>query len=166
MISEADVQKLRAIHAHGPSVLSLYVWLPVDLPVLRELPARAEPVVANWVTQREQELVSQILTEPPDGLTVTGLSSCLAAVNQHAVNLLVLPVGGLIPGFACQVCGTLACAPGGCPHQPPAVRPVPDLLEEMAAATLDDGGEVAAVADPPGDVAARLRFPLAPVPGA
>jgi peptide chain release factor subunit 1 len=130
---------------------------------VRELSA---PVVASWVSQREQQLVTQILTEPPDGLTVVGMNSCLAAVNQHAVNLLVVPVGGLIPGFACHVCGTLACAPGRCPHQPPTVRPVPDLLEEMAAATLDDGGEVDAVRDPPGDVAARLRFPVAPVPGA
>jgi len=31
MISEADVQKLRAIHASGPSVLSLYLWVPVDV---------------------------------------------------------------------------------------------------------------------------------------
>jgi hypothetical protein len=131
---------------------------------VRELSA---PVVASWVSQREQQLVTQILTEPPDGLTVTGMNSCLAAVNQHAVNLLVVPVGGLIPGFACQVCGTLASAPGGCPHQPPAVLPVPDLLEEMTAATLDDGGEVAALGYVPADVAARLRFPLAaPVPGA
>jgi peptide chain release factor subunit 1 len=130
---------------------------------VRELSA---PVVANWVSQREQQLAAQILNEPPDGLTVAGLNSCLAAVNQHAVGVLVVPVGGLIPGFACHVCGTLACAPGGCPHQPPAVRPVPDLLEEMAAATLDDGGEVDAVGDPPGDVAARLRFQLARVPGA
>ena len=130
---------------------------------VRELSA---PVVANWVSQREQQLAAQILAEPPDGLTAAGLNSCLAAVNQHAVRVLVVPVGGLIPGFACRVCGTLACAPGRCPHQPPAVRPVPDLLEEMAAATLDDGGEVDAVRDPPGDVAARLRFPLAAVPGA
>lgn len=116
--------------------------------------------------RREQQLVTQILTESPDGLTVTGMNSCLAAVNQHAVNLLVVPVGGLIPGFACQVCGTLASAPGGCAHQPPAVRPVPDLLEEMTAATLDDGGEAAALGYVPADVAARLRFPLAQAPGA
>jgi len=36
----------------------------------------------------------------------------------------------------------------------------------MAAATMDDGEEVDTVRDPPGDVAARLRFPLAQPPGA
>ena len=130
---------------------------------VRELSA---PVVANWVSQQEQQLAAEILAEPPNGLTAAGLDSCLAAVNQHAVSVLVVPVGGLIPGFACEACGTLARTPGGCLHQPPAVHPVPDLFEEMAAATLDNGGEVRALRDPPGDVAARLRFPLAPAPGA
>ena len=115
-------------------------------------------MVANWVSQHEERLVTQIMQQPPDGLTMVGLTSCLAAVNQHAVGVLVVPVGGLIPGFACQLCGTLACAPGGCPHQPPTVRTIPDLLEEMTAATLDDGGQVEAVRDPPADVAARLRL--------
>jgi len=129
---------------------------------VRELSA---PVVADWVSQREQRLVTQILQETPGRLAVAGMSPCLAAVNQHAVAVLVVPVGGLIPGFACQACGTLASTPGRCPHQPPAVHPVPDLLEEMTAATLDDGGEVAAVQDLPAGVAARLRFPLPHVPG-
>jgi len=129
---------------------------------VRELSA---PVVANWVSQREQRLVSQIVQEPPGRLAVAGMSPCLTAVNQHAVAVLVVPVGGLIPGFVCQACGTLASTLGGCPHQPPAVHPVPDLLEEMTAATLEDGGEVTAVQDPPGDVAAWLRFPLRHVPG-
>ncbi len=128
---------------------------------VRELSA---PVVGEWVHRREQELVTQILQRPPDGLTAVGLSPCLAAVNQHAVAALVVPVGGLIPGFACDACGMLASTPEGCAHQPPVVHPVPDLLEEMAVATLDDGGEVDAVRDPPGDVTARLRFPVVQVP--
>ena len=122
-------------------------------------------MVANWVSQREQRLVSQIVQEPPGRLAVAGMSPCLTAVNQHAVAVLVVPVGGLIPGFVCQACGTIASTLGGCLHQPPAVHPVPDLLEEMTAATLEDGGEVTAVQDPPGDVAAWLRFPLRHVPG-
>jgi len=129
---------------------------------VRELSA---PVVANWVSQREQRLVSQIMQEPPGRLAVVGMSPCLAALSQHAVAVLVVPVGGLIPGFACQACGTLASTPGRCPHQPPTVHPVPDLLEEMTAATLGDGGEVTAVQDPPGHGAAWLRFPLRHVPG-
>jgi hypothetical protein len=45
MISEADVQKLRAVHASGPSVLSLYMWVPVDVSALPRLPARADQLL-------------------------------------------------------------------------------------------------------------------------
>ena len=45
MISEADVQKLQAVHASAPSVLSLYVWVPVDISALPGLPARADELL-------------------------------------------------------------------------------------------------------------------------
>jgi len=117
-------------------------------------------VIRDWADRREQRLLAQLHQEPPDGLTLIGLRDCLTAVNQHAVELLVVPVGGLIPGFACTRRGALTSTPGGCPDGPAAARPVPDLIEEMVIQTLGDGGEVAAVPDPPGDVAARARFPL------
>lgn len=41
MISYADVEKLLAIHSEDPPVLSLYLEVPLDLPALRGLPARA-----------------------------------------------------------------------------------------------------------------------------
>ena len=122
--------------------------------------ALAAPVIENWMNRRDQQLIDQITQEPPGGLATTGVNACLSAVNQRAVEILILPVGGLIPGFACENCGMLGSEPGTCPHGPPAVGPVPDLLEEMAVAVRDDGGEVVAVHDPPADVAARLRFPL------
>jgi len=122
--------------------------------------ALAAPVIESWVNRREQQLVGQITSEPPGGLAATGVNACLPAVNRRAVAVLVVPVGGLIPGFACESCGMLGSEPGACPHGPPAVRPVPDLLEEMAVAVREDGGEVVAVHDPPADVAAGLRFPL------
>jgi peptide chain release factor subunit 1 len=128
---------------------------------VREL---AAPVVADWVSQREQQAVAEILAEPPGGLTAVGLNPCLTAVNDRAVQTLIVPVGGLIPGYACALCGALASTPTGCPHGAAAAHPVPDLLEEMAVATLDDGGQVDAVRDPPAGVAARLRFPLAVPP--
>ncbi|HUY44710.1 MAG TPA: hypothetical protein VMV92_03135 [Streptosporangiaceae bacterium] len=124
---------------------------------VREL---ASPVVEDWVDAREQGLVMQFLCQPPDGLAALGLKQCLDAVNQHAVQLLVVPVGGLIPGFACDRCRALASTPGECPDGATAARWVPDLIEEMVIKTRNDGGQVAAVRDPPADIAARLRFPL------
>ena len=117
-------------------------------------------VIEDWANRREQRLAAQLRQQPPDGRTVTGLNGCLTAVGQHAVQLLVVPVGGLIPGFACMRCGALSSTPGECVDGRAAAHQVPDLIEEMVIKALRDGGEVAALPDPPGDIAARLRFPL------
>ena len=50
----------------------------------------------------------------------------------------------------------------GCLHDDSEAIAIPDLIEEMAVSTIRDGGHVEAVADPPGGVAALLRYPLAP----
>lgn len=123
--------------------------------------ALAGPVIATRVEEHEQRLVSQFWQEPPSRLVAMGLQACLTAVNQHAVAVLVAPVGGLVPGFCCTRCGALSSTGDGCPDGPAAARAVPDLIEEMAVRTLDGGGEVEAVRDPPAEIAARLRFPVA-----
>ncbi len=125
---------------------------------VREL---AAPVIGHWVTAREQRLAAQIRDLPPGGPTAAGLQECATAASQHAVQLLIVPDDGLIPGFACGPCGTLTVAGDDCRGCGAAPRAVPDLIEEMAVKTLGDGGLVEAVSDPPGGVAARLRFPLA-----
>ncbi|HEY7362068.1 MAG TPA: hypothetical protein VH642_14715 [Streptosporangiaceae bacterium] len=119
-------------------------------------------VIQNWLDQRDQHLLTQILQEPPDGLTAAGLSACLAAASQHAIQLLLVPGGGLIPGYACQHCGTLSSTGDACPHGTAALLAVPDLLEELAVTTLSDGGQVQTLHDPPAGICARLRYPLAP----
>ena len=121
--------------------------------------ALAAPVMEDWLRAREQRLVSQFRQEPPGRLVAMGLKACLTAVNQHAVALLVVPVGGLVPGFSCTQCGALSGTGDGCPDGRAAASAVPDLIEEMVVQTLDVGGQVDAVRDPPGEIAARLRFP-------
>ena len=123
----------------------------------------AGPVIEHWVSRRDQQLAGQILGQPPDGLTVTGLSACLAAASQHAIGLVLVPAGGLAPGYACQRCGALASTPGGgCPHGAAAALAVPDLIEEITVSAFGDGGQVQTLRDPPAGIAARLRFALAP----
>jgi hypothetical protein len=39
-------------------------------------------------------------------------------------------------------------------------RAVPDLVEEVAVSTSYDSGQVQAVTDPPGGIAATLRIPV------
>ena len=122
--------------------------------------ALADPIIRTAVGNSEQELITRIRQEPPGGRAATGLTACLAAVRQHAVAVLAMPVEGLVPGFACRQCSALGITGTGCVHADAGTFPVPDLIEEMAISTPQDGGEVQAVPDPPGGVAAYLRLPL------
>lgn len=126
---------------------------------VREL---AAPVIADWVGMHEQRLAIEMREAegPHDPLTISGLNQCLAAVNQHAVQLLVVPVGGVIGGYVCEQCGVLGATATACPDGPAESRWVPDLFEEMVVRTIDDGGSTEVLADPPGEVAAHLRFPV------
>jgi peptide chain release factor subunit 1 len=126
---------------------------------VRDLASR---VIQEWLDQRDQHLLTEILGQPPDGLTAAGLSACLAAASEHAIKLLLVPAGGLIPGYACQRCGALSSTGDRCPHAAAELLAVPDLLEELAVTTLSDGGQVETLHDPPAGICARLRYPLAP----
>jgi len=127
--------------------------------------ALARGVIAGWVGMHEQRRVLELRASEGqhDPLVVTGLGRCLDAVNARAVDLLVVPVGGVIDGYVCESCGALGTAVTSCPDGLAECRWVPDLLEEMVTRTLDEGGRTEALVDPPGDVAARLRFPVAAV---
>ena len=127
----------------------------------------ARPIVDDWVSMAEKWIAVQTrLGENPfDPLVVSGLSRCLDAVNQRAVQLLVVPVGGIVGGYVCTRCGALSPAGPDCPDGAELSRWIPDLFEEMVTRTIDDGGRVEALADPPGEVAAHLRFPVTEVNG-
>jgi len=120
----------------------------------------ADRVIRDWRDLQDQRLAAEFLRQPPDGRTVTGLSACLAAAGQHAIQLLLVPAGGLVPGYACQRCGALSSSGDGCPHGATGSVAVPDLIEELAVATLSDSGQVETLLDPPGGIAARLRHAL------
>jgi hypothetical protein len=119
----------------------------------------ASHVIQARQTGHDQHATAEFLGEPPDGRTVTGLNACLAAANRHAIQLLPVPAGGLVPGYACQQCGALSSTGEGCPHGTAESLAVPDLIEEAAVATLTDHGQVQTLPDPLGGIAARLRYP-------
>jgi len=121
---------------------------------------RADRVICDWRNLRDQHMTAEFLREPPDERTVTGMSACLTAAGQHAIQLLLIPAGGLVPGYACRRCGALSSTGTSCPHGTCEATAVPDLIEELAVTTLSDGGQVEALPDPPGGIAARLRHPL------
>jgi hypothetical protein len=141
---------------------AVFATRPHVRPLLAAWPRRpgAERPTAG---QRERSPAGPVPLEP-GALTAIGLQPCLAAVNQRAVRLLLVPDSGMIPGFVCRRCGQLSSTGTDCPDWGAAPLDVPDLIEEMAVTTLEDGAEVESVPDPPGGIAARLRFSLA-VPG-
>ena len=53
--------------------------------------------IQDWRSRQDQRIAAEFVREPPDGRTVTGQSACLAAIGQHAVQLLLVPAGGLVP---------------------------------------------------------------------
>lgn len=139
--------------------LAVFATRPHVRPLLL---ARQRPAGYDVAAGRpERHLPGQIPGEPQEALTATGLQACLAAVNQRAARLLIVPEGGMIPGFVCQRCALLSSTGTDCPDWGAASLAVPDLIEEMVVTALEHGAQVQTVVDPPGGIAARLRFPLA-----
>ena len=120
----------------------------------------ATPVIAHWLEVAEQRLAAQLRADPPGGRTVTGLEACLAAVNNSAVQVLVVPDRRWCLASPAGDPRALSSTGGDCPDGGGAVRAIPDLIEAMVAATISDGGQVEAVGTR-FCIGARLRFPLA-----
>ena len=142
-------------HVAGSFVVDPHTLTPAKV---RGLAGR---VIEGWLDRRDQQLLEELRPDPPAGLAVTGLTACLDAASQHAIRLLAAPAGGLLPGYVCQRCGALSSDGDRCPDGQEASRPVPDLIEELTVRTLQDGGQVQVLDDPPAGIAALLRFPLA-----
>jgi hypothetical protein len=126
---------------------------------VRELSAR---VIARWEQEAEAAIIRDVLNQPPNTAVTTDLPGCLAASRSHAVAELVLADDQMVPGQACDACGALSAGAAGCDCPDPGAccRAVPDVLDELAGRTLDDGGSVTSVRNPPFTAAARLRFPV------
>ena len=103
----------------------------------------------------------EILLSPRDTSVAIGLPDCLAAVNACAVQTLIVPEDGLVPGYECGRCGALSTNADGCPDWGTAALPVPDLIEEMVTRALEDGAQIWVIRGTHSPVAARLYFPVA-----
>jgi hypothetical protein len=121
----------------------------------------AAPLVAHWAGQRAERLAEEVLALPPGDLAAAGLRACLTAVNARAVQTLIVPDDGLVPGHECGTCSALFVEAGRCPDCGTAAPAVPDVIEDMVVRTLENGGQVCPVSDGLSRIGARLRFPVA-----
>ena len=112
--------------------------------------------------QHAQRSAAEEILAPPGGASVAiGLPACLAAVNACAVQTLIVPGDGLVPGYECGRCGALSTDADSCPDWGTAALPVPDVIEEMVIRALEDGAEISVIRGAHSPVAARLYFPVA-----
>ena len=124
---------------------------------------RAAEVIDQYERDEERRLVDDVLDRVgAGGLAAAGLDWCLRAVDEYAVQLLLVHNDSEVPGRACDSCGWLGLGRDLCPVCGQPTRETPDVIDEMAATVIDTGGEVEHVyADTPLSdhvVAARLRF--------
>lgn len=137
-------------------------------------PARIADAAREVIARHEAELDRRLATEILDAVggsdrAVAGLDEVLWAASLGAVDHLVVVENVTVPGVRCPGCGWLGTRGATCPVCGGETVEVPDVIDEAVAAVFDAGGLVDHLA--PGDspldehlVAARLRFPLPPVP--
>ena len=139
MITLADVAKLGALHAVEPTMLSLYLAVPLG------------PANLSRLTARTDELIDEAETACRAGQPVAAQYRNSVREKHPAASR------RRVTGRAGGVRGQLdAC---GCPDWGTAPLPVPDVIEEMVSRTLEDGGEISVICDG-SSPAACLHFPV------
>ncbi len=100
MISQADVEKLRGLHAAEPEVLSLYLPVPLDPAGLRTLATRAEDLIAAAHAVGADAMSTGLVSE-------TDRDAVLGAVLAHGRDWL----GHTVAIFACGQLGLFETLP-------------------------------------------------------
>jgi len=143
----------------GQFVVDTSTMTPV---VIRD---QTRKILEAYEQDEELHLVAEVLERVTAGaLGAAGLQWCLLAVNEKAVDLLLVQDEVRRPGRACDNCGWLGLAEVECPVCANPTREAADILDEMEAAVIVAGGRVKNVrrgtALDQHTVAARLRFPV------
>src|SRR5258708_9206801 len=126
-------------------------------------------ILEGYQREHDQRLVSRVLEKAAvGGPAALGLESCLWAGSVTAINTLLIQDGVTIPGVVCDESSWLAPSGETCPLCGRPTRRTPDVIDELVAAVLDEGGSTrhieAHTTLSQYLVAAELRFPLPPVP--
>ena len=178
-LMSATGAELLVIGGHQETVAAFMPFLPRDLQAKvagnlvvdpstmtpGQVRERAEEVIADYEREEERRLVAATLDKVgAGGFAAAGVEWCLAATNEHAVQLLLVHNDEQVPGRVCDTCGWIGLHDDECPLDGQQTRKTGDVIDEMAAAVIDTNGSVEHVYAETDlarhVVAADLRFPV------
>lgn len=134
-----------------------------------EIQREAEKILAEYDLEHQRRQVDELVERHAmGGLAALGIEPCLWAGSLAGIQLLMVQDEAEVPGVVCDESGWFAVSGDSCPLCGKPARRTPDVLDELAAAVVEESGSVVHVqAETPLSkytVAAALRFPLPPLP--
>jgi len=124
----------------------------------------ARPVVGEWWSKRESELLERWREEAgKHGRATTGWAQTLEAASDARVELLLVQDGVDEPAYQCPACGRAQLTNGSCPLDGTTLEQRDGAFDLAVHQTLAYGGTVQVIRDrrdlePVGGVGALLRF--------
>jgi peptide chain release factor subunit 1 len=180
-LQETDAYDIVIIGGHEHEVPEFIQILPNDLrnrvagtfgvdpttAPLAEIRSSASSILERYEREEELRLVSEVFEKAAMGQPAAlGLESCLQAAPVAAIKTLLVLQGAIAPGVVCDESRWLAASGDVCPVCGNPTRRTPDVIDELVAVVIDEGGSARHVeADTKLSeylVAAELRFPLPP----
>ncbi len=149
----------------APLVAGTFTIDPGTMTPAKVLAAAAE-VVDGWERRTQSEEVAKLLdVARSGGDAVLGLTEVVPRVNERAVDVLLVQGQTTRPGSRCPACGFLSInGEATCPVCGASMEDVPDILDAVAEAVREGGGEVHYVTTEtelaPYEVGAFLRFKI------
>ncbi|MFC9636558.1 hypothetical protein ACFTY8_47140 [Streptomyces mirabilis] len=104
---------------------------------------KVRELVTDHAEQEQRRLVGEILEAKTAGRpAAVGLDETLWAASLAAIRILAVDEQAVVPGFVCDRDGLLTRSGKTCPLCGEPLREVPDVIDELAGAVIDDGGDV------------------------
>jgi peptide chain release factor subunit 1 len=128
---------------------------------------KTQVVVDDYERDEERRLVAQAMRQVATrGWGAAGIEWCIPAVNEQAVQVLLIHDDVQQAGRVCDRCGWIGLSDEECPVCGASTRASADIIDELAAAVIDASGQVkhvyAATILSQHTLAALLRFPVPP----
>ncbi|MCW3028167.1 MAG: hypothetical protein JWN81_1378 [Solirubrobacterales bacterium] len=144
---------------------------PADDDSMKAVAARghAEAILHDFELSEHRRMVAEVLASAAaGGQAAVGLEPCLWAGSVRAVQALFVDEGASSPGVVCDESRWFALSAEVCPVCGRETRRVPDVINDLIEAVIEDGGSIHHVDGDAGLgerlAAASLHFELPPAP--